>query len=139
MKESTHVYALLKQAWGPTVHLVRVENSVSSGQPDVNGFVNPVEFWLESKIESKDRKFDLRPSQKAWFVARTRRGYRYHWVISRWENRITLWEPMLIAGELSFTPHFETHKPFDWNELLICVVRGQRILIPGVQQGDNGV
>lgn len=59
----------------PQVHAIRLENSASFGDPDVNACYDGVDFWLELKIESR-RSFVIRPTQLAWIAKRLKAGAR---------------------------------------------------------------
>ena len=54
-------------------HLVRIENKVGPGIPDVNGCYKGIEFWLELKV-IKGNSLQLSKFQKAWIYERTRVG-----------------------------------------------------------------
>ena len=68
------------RTFDPHVHLVRVENGVGTGTPDVNGCVVGVEWWAELKglrswksvpdTRVMTLEHDLLPSQRAWLRAR---------------------------------------------------------------------
>jgi hypothetical protein len=127
VKESTHIYALIKPKWEVHCHLTRVENSASGGIPDLNGLHTEtgVEFWIESKIEQSRRvgSFELRPSQNAWFIKRTMKGGKHHYVLSRNEDVLRLWQPFMKPEEgLVFRMVFMTEMPFKYDELLHRVV-----------------
>lgn len=74
MKESTHVYELLRRNM-PEVHWQRIENVAGTGVPDVNGCLDGIEFWIECKI-GKAGSFEIRPDQIAWHTKRVNKGGR---------------------------------------------------------------
>lgn len=51
--------------------VTRVENSISSGMPDINACINGVEFWIETKIMDPKCRTLLRPYQYAWIMRRS--------------------------------------------------------------------
>ena len=126
MKESTHIYALLKPHFEKECHITRVENSASGGIPDINGYHQEtgIEFWVETKMERSRRvgSFELRPSQIAWFVKRTLKGGKHHFVLSRNEDIMRLWTPRVQDGELFFDVVYGTQRPFNYGELLHRIV-----------------
>jgi hypothetical protein len=72
----------LKQC-GFGVHLKRIENSVGSGHPDVEGCIDGVQIWIELKSEERPKRlttpirFKVRPSQDIWLQERVRAGCRH--------------------------------------------------------------
>lgn len=64
------------------VHLKRIENSVGSGHPDVEGCIDGAQIWLELKSEARPKRittsirFKVRPSQDIWLQERVRAGCR---------------------------------------------------------------
>lgn len=121
MKESSNLWLLIKGAWSskPGMCLTRIENAASSGIPDVNGHYQGVDFWLESKIW-RGGSFDLRPSQKAWFVRAVTVQRPRCFVLTRSEDddSIKLWKPYLQEGELRWYEVFRTQRPYRYDELL---------------------
>lgn len=71
MKEN-ELWADIHRHW-PNAHAVRIENSASFGDPDVNVCYKGVDFWLELKIEVKG-SFVIRPTQLAWISKRLQAG-----------------------------------------------------------------
>jgi hypothetical protein len=67
----------------PEVHWSRLESGHSAtGIFDINGCYQGVECWIELKVQGHE----LRPSQKAWGVARFRAGGNI-WVINHWVRK----------------------------------------------------
>lgn len=64
------------------VHLKRIENSVGSGHPDVEGCIDGGQIWLELKSEPRPKRpttkirFKVRQSQDIWLQERVRAGCR---------------------------------------------------------------
>ncbi len=63
----------------PLLHLQRIENSVGSGTPDVEGCLASRTFWIELKVTSlvgESMRLDLRfrDSQVEWLIRRSRAG-----------------------------------------------------------------
>lgn len=62
------------------LHIDRVENSVMSGMPDVEGCLLGRQFWIELKCEPRPRadgakiKPRFRPAQPQWILRRARAG-----------------------------------------------------------------
>jgi hypothetical protein len=69
------------------VHLKRIENSVGSGHPDVEGAIDGSQIWLELKSEERPKRpstkirFKVRTSQNIWLRERVRAGFRACWVL----------------------------------------------------------
>lgn len=125
MKESTHIYALLKANWKHQgLHMVRIENTAMSGLPDVNLCYDGFESWIETKLETKPGEFSLRPAQKVWFINRLKAGAYNTYVLSRWEDRLSLWTPR-FGNELWWYCEARYHKPFDWHGLFHRVIRDE--------------
>lgn len=66
---------------GHRLHLVRMENAIGSGQPDVNGCLDGVDFWIELKCCSLPKRDGLvrprfRPTQLPWIRRRHAAGSR---------------------------------------------------------------
>lgn len=55
-------------------HLVRIENAVAAGCPDVNACHEGVEVWCELKAGSRQSDIYLRTSQLAWAIRRVSNG-----------------------------------------------------------------
>lgn len=74
---------------GFKVDLKRVENSVGSGHPDVEGCIDGVQIWIELKSEERPKRattkirFKVRPSQDIWLQERVRAGFRQCWVLAQ--------------------------------------------------------
>ena len=112
-------------------HLVRIENKVGPGIPDVNGCYKGIEFWLELKV-IKGNSLRLSKFQKAWIYERLRVG----------GNVFVLARPLsgsvikvfdcrtVVRGSGIPFPVVELHPPYNWNELL-ATLRG-----PGSSAGD---
>jgi hypothetical protein len=60
MPTEKHAFAALKRRL-PHAYLVRIENSVGAGLPDVYGSCGGVSFWVELKMKGEP----LRPAQRA--------------------------------------------------------------------------
>lgn len=62
----------------PSAHWQRVENTVGTGVPDVNGCKNGVEVWVELKegvkLSSGIVRIKIRREQNAWLLRRHRAG-----------------------------------------------------------------
>lgn len=62
------------------MHLIRIENMVESGTPDVEGCYDGLSFWLELKSTKRPRflktpvRFPTRPEQIDWSLARLAAG-----------------------------------------------------------------
>ena len=86
------VRAGLTDAADLKIDLMRVENLVMAGPPDVNGCYKGVEFWLELKhkdaVPARDSTpifregVGLRPEQVVWLHRRARHGGRC-WILGR--------------------------------------------------------
>jgi hypothetical protein len=64
------------------LHLLRIENLVGSGVPDVEGCLNGNHFWIELKCAAEPKRADTKlkprfqPRQIPWLKARDRAGGR---------------------------------------------------------------
>lgn len=62
------------------LHMTRIENSVSSGMPDVEGCYSSTQFWIELKCEARPKregtkiKPRFRPGQVPWIERRVKAG-----------------------------------------------------------------
>lgn len=74
---------------GFKVDLKRIENSVGSGHPDVEGCIDGVQIWIELKSEERPKRpttkirFRVRASQDIWLQERVRAGFRRCWVLAQ--------------------------------------------------------
>jgi hypothetical protein len=74
---------------GFKVDLKRIENSVGSGHPDVEGAIDGVQIWIELKSEERPKRtatkirFKVRTSQDIWLQERVRAGFRQCWVLAQ--------------------------------------------------------
>jgi hypothetical protein len=72
---------------GHRVDLKRIENSVGSGHPDVEGCIEGTQIWLELKSCPRPKKPStpirpkVRPSQNIWLQERARAGCRQCFVL----------------------------------------------------------
>jgi hypothetical protein len=55
-------------------HLVRIENAISAGCPDVNACFKGSEVWCELKAGSRQSDIYLRVSQLSWMIRRVSNG-----------------------------------------------------------------
>jgi hypothetical protein len=67
-------------AWG---HILRIENSVQEGTPDVNGCCNGIEFWVELKVAKMPKRSSspvrvdhFTNEQRRWLFDRVSNGGR---------------------------------------------------------------
>ncbi len=82
-KRESAVWRSLKKKLPPG-HVQRVENPANPGTPDVNAFIQGVEFWAELKQVPSAPKLEntpvftgcLKPQQALWHVLRQRAGGR---------------------------------------------------------------
>lgn len=56
-------------------HIVRVENAIGTGLPDVNACYNGNDVWIELKLANSNR-VTLRSTQLIWFMHRLKQGGR---------------------------------------------------------------
>lgn len=77
MSESA-LWQKLKACSEHLAHIVRIENALELGTPDVNGCRNSVDFWIELKYVEKWPKLlyieHFTEKQKTWLVDRGRHG-----------------------------------------------------------------
>jgi hypothetical protein len=78
-----HFWAFLRERMGKMGHLVRIENGVALGTPDVNGCIDGMEFWWELKEMPRwgrpDEPFHIEHytrEQRLWLRARGLAGGR---------------------------------------------------------------
>lgn len=121
------------------IDLMRVENLVMAGPPDVNGCYRGVEFWLELKHCDKPPARDstavfrdgvgLRPEQVVWLHRRARHGGRC-WVLARAGESI--W---LVSGKhakvfngagylqlVELSDWWSAERKVDWKGLLQAII-----------------
>ena len=72
----------LRKIYREDLHITRIENSVESGPPDVEGCFKSIQFWLELKSVSKPKREDtlIKPrfeeNQIPWMRRRKKAGGR---------------------------------------------------------------
>lgn len=72
---------------GHKLDMQRIENSATSGHPDVEGCLDGGQFWIELKSCLRPARADtpIRPkkrqSQEIWHEERTRAGCRINWIL----------------------------------------------------------
>lgn len=72
---------------GHSVDLQRIENCATSGHPDVEGWIDVGQTWIELKSEMRPARPTTiihpksRPSQSIWHRNRAAVGCRIHWVL----------------------------------------------------------
>ncbi len=92
-------------------HVVRIENSLGSGIPDVNYCYMGRECWIELKAGSK-----LRTSQRIWRETRVRNGGKV-FLIERIGSVIVLTEFVNLVGNTVYGIETVVPKPFDWSRI----------------------
>jgi len=112
MKEKTHVYDPIRNAL-PRVDWQRIENVAGTGVPDVNGCIDGIEFWFESKIGTSGT-FTIRPDQIAWLTRRYNKGGRV-FIVLREGTTFSIYKP---TGTGQFTLIGNTSKPFNYEWML---------------------
>lgn len=122
MTESKHIWApwrlYLKKfpvPYGP--HIMRVENTAGSGQPDVNACFRGVEAWIELKV-AKGNRLIFQPTQGPWIRQRVASGGRV-FILARKEDTLHLYPWTIVDHSTWFgvLPAYVTNIPFDWNGL----------------------
>jgi hypothetical protein len=69
------------------VHLKRIENSVGSGHPDVEGCIDGRQVWIELKSEDRPARQTTplspayRHSQRLWHKERCAAGCTHNWIL----------------------------------------------------------
>jgi len=123
------------------IDLMRVENLVQDGPPDVNGCCQCVEFWIELKYADEPPARDstkvfgkggLRDSQIVWIYKRVKHGGRV-WILAQCGLAL-----FLVSGRycrvfnewtypelLEFSTWYHVGKKRDWSGLLEVVLRGE--------------
>lgn len=126
MKES-YLWQTLRKGL-PRVHWTRVESTAGSGVPDVNGYVDGFELWLELKI-MRGSLLEFRSSQIAWISRRLAERAANVFVLARKDDSLLLYPASIVKlephsyGEASVKirpnePLVMLHKPFPWGEML---------------------
>lgn len=69
-------------------HRQRIETTSGTGIPDLNMCCGGVELWVETKVVH-GRKVDIRNTQVAWHLERTKFGGRTFFMI-RWDELIVV-------------------------------------------------
>lgn len=132
MTEAKNVSAPLRDtAHSPGVDWMRLENLVGTGMPDINGCLNGVEVWVETKLV-KGNRIHFEPMQPAWIRKRTRAGGKVY-IFARHKDTFLLWagfpsEWMLNGTPLSdgglsvdyrdAAPVLKMDRPYDWKLLM---------------------
>ena len=100
-------------------HLVRIENKVGPGIPDVNGCYKGIEFWLELKV-SKCNYIGLSKFQKAFINERSKHGGKV-FVLARplTGSVIKVFDSVTLdLDPKSRNPVMEIDQPYDFTKLL---------------------
>jgi hypothetical protein len=132
LTEAKNVSAPLRDpAHTPGVDWMRLENLVGTGMPDINGCLNGVEIWVETKL-CKGNRITFEKFQPGWIMKRVRHGGRV-FIFARHKDTYLLWHgfpeewqrdnTQLSDGGLSVdyrdaTPVLVMDKPWDWKLLL---------------------
>lgn len=133
MKEATHVWAPLRDNFkklAPSIHLVRLENSVGNGTPDTNGCIYEREFWIELKV-ARGNKVELTSLQASWLEKRASVGGSA-WVLARKGDVFRLWDGAVASivrdqgWNYEAGIELELRKPWDWRALLQMVTAGRK-------------
>lgn len=74
-KTEARFWDSLRNAAPAGAAMLRIEDSLGRGVPDVNICLNGVESWVELKI-ARGSKVEFQKGQLAWMVERTRAGGR---------------------------------------------------------------
>lgn len=125
MKES-YLWQTLRQGL-PRVQWSRIESTAGSGIPDVNGFLDREEVWLELKI-MRGSRLEFRQSQVAWIGRRLALGANNVFVLARKADELFLFDahvvlrpPVRVEGNSVWVepgnPVLTLQKPFDWQQL----------------------
>lgn len=73
------------------VDLVRLENIISSGVPDVNACCDGIETWIELKSQYREMPY-IRKAQHAWITRRRKHGGRVCiFVYNPLEMQVRIW------------------------------------------------
>ena len=95
-------------------HLVRVENALDSGTPDVSWAISYSEGWLELKVarypirSNGSVNIQMSPAQLAWWRKRAACGGQVHvmiWLTHDKQDKRLLDEHFLMTGETAATHH----------------------------------
>ncbi|WP_321471058.1 hypothetical protein [uncultured Paludibaculum sp.] len=132
MTEAKNVSAPLRDpAHSPGVDWMRLENLVGTGMPDINGCLNGVETWVETKLV-KGNRLRFEPTQPAWIMKRVRHGGRV-FVFARHQDTFLLWagwpsawtrtaKPLSDGGTSvdyrDAGPVLVIDRPYDWKLLM---------------------
>ncbi len=123
----------------PHVHWQRLENLVGSGVPDVNGCLNGIEAWVETKL-IKGNQITFQPFQPAWLLKRLHHGGRV-FVLARKDDTLMLWGgsalaellrsvkergKVLVADYNDSIPLVLTHQPFNWRVIANVLFKEDR-------------
>ena len=112
-------------------HIVRIENAISAGSPDVNACHNGVEVWLELKAAPRFTDIYFRVSQLAWTIRRVSKGGNVK-LVYKVRNTIGILDGnLLVEHKESLRPttnqtvyvplykieHEKFEKPYDWKRI----------------------
>jgi len=84
------IWHQLKKHWQTKAHCVRIENSTSFGDPDVNVCCKGKEFWIENKID-KGGYIIIRPAQLAWLSLRHRAWGTIYFIVGNKYGTVALY------------------------------------------------
>ena len=121
MKESTHLWSLLRQRGRLPGTVDRLENVAGTGMPDVSGTYNGHDYWIELKILKTKKEIEdpinaMRPSQVAWTALRVRHGSCI-FLCGREEKTGAINLYIAVRGEsqpMRYDPVIRIEEPFPW-------------------------
>ena len=107
----------------PQGHDIRIENPACPGTPDINGCVQGVEFWAETKqVKSLPKRAEtpvfngvMRPDQKIWLHKRSKSGGRC-FIVAYVEAEDLIY---VVPGKLAF--EFEAMNKLQLDEVNLPV------------------
>lgn len=116
----------------PDIDWTKIENSTGSGVPDLNGFYNGRDVWVELKIMSGNQ-LRFKQSQIGWITRRRAAGARNIFIVARkdkflyvFNSEVVYLSPdrvdlatksVFINPFKSLEPMLTLMKPFNWREL----------------------
>lgn len=97
-------------------HVERVENTSSTGTPDVMWCWDGKVRWLELKVSKAPDVADFRPSQKVWHLKHTSEGGRV-FALFRCGDTLLLYKVCLKSRtETQYAEVWKGTKPWNWQQ-----------------------
>ncbi len=124
MKESQHLWSLIKKNFSSDAHMCRIENMAGAGIADVDACRFGVHAWIELKIAKGPRwRTEFRASQVVCLMKRAKTGDRVLVLVRNGDQirllkaSLILWKGEKVVQLIGCPVEFATSKPFNYKGL----------------------